>query len=247
MLKINRCELILELIKKNKKNNIEVEALIKELKVSEATVRRDLTFLEECGKIKRVYGGAVLIDNEEEVLLYKKEIHYKEKNKIAKLAVSLINNGDKIYLDAGSTVFAMIKYLPSLKNIKVITNGIAHIEELNNYKIESYLIGGKIKMKTGALVGGTASMSLKNFNFDYAFMGANAVDINGYSTPDIEEATIKNEAYLKAKKSYFLCDESKFNKLCLINFASLENSYLITDKNPNDEIKNKIKKIYIAK
>ena len=79
-------------------------------------------------------------------------------------------------------------------------------------------------MKTGALVGGTAAMSLKNFNFDYAFMGANAVDINGYSTPDTEEAAIKNEAHLKAKKSYFLCDKSKFNKLCLINFASLESS-----------------------
>ena len=141
----------------------------------------------------------------------------------------------------------MIKYLAGIENIKVVTNGLSHIDELYNKKIETYLIGGKIKMLTGALVGANAVLSVRNFNFNLAFMGANGVDINGYSTPDPEEALIKNEVSIKADKTYFLCDESKLNKKSLVNFYNLEDSYLITNaKEINDDIKNKLKGLYIV-
>ncbi|WP_300759439.1 DeoR/GlpR family DNA-binding transcription regulator [uncultured Brachyspira sp.] len=245
MLRVSRYELILEVIKEKK--NIKIEELIERLNVSEATIRRDLTFLEEAGKIKRVHGGAVLIDAQEESLLYKREIYSEEKDNIGKFAASLIEKGSTIYLDAGTSVFAMIKYLSGIENIKVITNGVSHIDELNNKRIETYLIGGKIKTLTGALVGVTAAMSVKNFNFDLAFMGANGIDIYGYSTPDGEEALIKSEASKRADKTYFLCDESKFNKRSLINFCSLEDSYLITNaKEIDDNIKNKLKGLFIV-
>ena len=245
MLKVSRYELILEVIKEKK--NIKIEELIERLNVSEATIRRDLTFLEEAGKIKRVHGGAVLTDAQEESLLYKREIFSEEKDNIGKFAASLIEKGNTVYLDAGSSVFAMIKYLSGIENIKVITNGVSHIDELNNKRIETYLIGGKIKTLTGALVGGTAAMSVKNFNFDLAFIGANVIDIDGYSTPDSEEALIKNEAASKANKTYFLCDESKLKKKSLINFYNLEDSYLITNaKDIDDNIKNKLKDLYIV-
>ena len=246
MLKISRYELILELIKDKK--NIKLEELIEKLNVSEATIRRDLTFLEEAGKIKRVHGGAILIDSKEESLIYKKEIHSEEKENIGKFAASLVERGSTIYLDAGTTVFAMIKYLTGIENIKVITNGLTHIDELNNKKIETYLIGGKIKMLTGALVGASAVLSIKNFNFDLAFIGANGIDIDGYSTPDSEEALIKNEVVMKADKAYLLCDESKLYKKSLINFCNLEDSYLITNaKEIDDNIKNKLKGLHIVK
>ncbi len=78
MLNIQRYNTILELIK-NKKN-IKLNELIEELKVSEATVRRDLNFLEEKGKIKRVHGGAVLVENKEEDIVYKKMVYSDEKD-----------------------------------------------------------------------------------------------------------------------------------------------------------------------
>ncbi|MEI0579374.1 DeoR/GlpR family DNA-binding transcription regulator [Brachyspira pilosicoli] len=244
MLKISRYELILEIIKE--KRNIKIEELIERLNVSEATIRRDLTFLEDAGKIRRVHGGAVLVNNSEESLIYKKEIYSKEKEQIAKFASSFVEKGNRIYLDAGSSVFAMIKYLADIEDITVITNGICHIDELYKRKIETYLIGGKIKILTGALVGGSAVLSLKNFNFDLAFMGANGISVNGYSTPDSEEALIKSEVLKKANKTYFLCDESKLYKESLINFCSLEDSYLITNaKEIDDNIKNKLKGLYI--
>ncbi|ASJ20667.1 DeoR/GlpR family DNA-binding transcription regulator [Brachyspira hampsonii] len=245
MLKVSRYELIFEVIKEKK--NIKIEELIERLNVSEATIRRDLTFLEKAGKIRRVHGGAILVDTQEESLIYKKEIYSEEKEKIGKFAASLVESGNTIYLDAGTSVFAMIKYLSGIENIKVVTNGVSHIDELNNKRIETYLIGGKIKTLTGALVGGTAAMSVKNFNFDLAFMGANAIDINGYSTPDSEEALIKNEAASKANKTYFLCDESKLKKKSFINFYNLEDSYLITNaKEIDNNIKDKLKGLFIV-
>ena len=117
MLNIQRYNTILELIK-NKKN-IKLNELIEELKVSEATVRRDLNFLEEKGKIKRVHGGAVLVENKEEDIVYKKMVYSDEKDIIGKKAAALVKNGDIIYLDAGSTTESVIKYLKEKEDIKV--------------------------------------------------------------------------------------------------------------------------------
>ena len=227
MLNIQRYNTILDLIK-NKKN-IKLNELIEELKVSEATVRRDLNFLEEKGKIKRVHGGAVLVENKEEDIVYKKMVYSEEKDIIGKKAAALIKNGDIIYLDAGSTTESVIKYLKEKEDIKVVTNGFTHIEELTKAGVEAYIIGGKVKLKTGATVGATAVISLKNYNFDIAFIGANGITADGYSTPDPEEVIVKSEAIKRSKKVYFLCDSSKFKENSFMNFASLEDGILITD------------------
>ena len=227
MLNIERYNLILELIK-NKKN-IKLNELVEEMNVSEATVRRDLNFLEEKGKIRRVHGGAVLIENKEEDIIYKKMVFSEEKNKIGKMAADMVKNGDIIFLDAGSTIEYMIKYLAEKEDIRVVTSGFTHMEELAKFGIETYLIGGKVKMKTGATVGATAVLALKNYNFDISFMGANGVTVDGYSTPDPEEVIVKNEAIKRGKEVYFLCDESKFKANSFINFASLDDGILITN------------------
>lgn len=241
MLSIERYNLILELIKKRK--NIKLNEIIDELKVSEATARRDLNFLEEKGKIRRVHGGAVLVEDKEDNIDYKKLVYSEEKNKIGKKAASYIKNGDTIFLDAGSTTECVIKYLSDKEDIKVVTNGFTHIQELIKMGIETYLLGGKIKMKTGAVVGATAVFSLRNYNFDISFIGANGVDENGYSTPDPEEVIVKNEAVKRGKKVYFLCDHSKFMEKSFINFASLDDGEIITDGDLPKEIADKIKNI----
>ena len=245
MLKVERYKLILDLI--NKKQNITVEELTKHLDVSEATIRRDLNSLEEIGKIKRVHGGAISIESEDDWIGYRQEINLDAKEKIAKYATSFIKEGDTIFLDAGSTVLGMIQYLEKIKKIKVITNSLTNIEELSKYKIESYLIGGKLKVITHSLVGSTAILSLKNFNFNLAFIGTNSITIEGYSTPDYEEAVIKSEVLLKSERSFILCDSTKFDNKYFINFSTLEGTNLITDnKKLNDEIKNKLENLYIT-
>ncbi len=239
MLNIQRYNLILELIKKRK--NIKLNEIVDELNVSEATARRDLNFLEEKGKIRRVHGGAVLVEDREENIDYKKLVYSEEKNKIGKKAASYVKNGDTVFLDAGSTTECVIKYLAGKDDVKVVTNGFTHIEELTKLGIETYILGGKIKIKTGAIVGSTALFSIKNFNFDVVFIGANGINLDGYSTPDPEEVLVKSEAVKRGKNVYFLCDHSKFNERSFINFASLQDGILITDGKIPEDIKEKMK------
>lgn len=238
MLNIERYNLILELIKKRK--NIKINEIIEELNVSEATARRDLNFLEEKGKIKRVHGGAILVESKEENIDYKKLIFLDEKNRIGKEASSYVKDGDTIFLDAGSTVECIIKYLSDKKDLKVVTNGFTHLKKLTKLGIETYLLGGKIKATTGATVGTTAFLSLKNYNFDIVFIGANGINIDGYSTPDSEEVIVKAEAIKRGKQVFFLCDHSKFNENSFINFASLKDGILITDGEIPKKIKDKM-------
>lgn len=232
MLSIERYEIIMKFLEERK--NIEISDIVSELNISEATARRDLNFLEKKGKLKRVHGGAILLErSSEDTLDYKKLVHLEAKEIIAKKASSFVKNGHTVFLDAGSTTEVLIKYLKDKKDIKVVTNGYSHIQELVNQGIESYLLGGKIKNITGAVVGITAMFTLKNYNFDVVFIGANAVDKNGYSTPDSEEVLVKTEAIKRGKKVYFLCDSSKINKKSFIYFAPLKDGVLITEKDEN--------------
>ena len=154
MLNISRYNLILELIKKKK--NIKLTEIIEELGVSEATARRDLNFLEEKGKIRRVHGGAVLIEDKEENIDYKKLIFSEEKNKIGKKAAAFIKNGDTIFLDAGSTAECVIKYLADKEDIKVVTNGFTHIEELMKAGVRNISSGRKNKTENRSNCGNNA-------------------------------------------------------------------------------------------
>lgn len=226
MLNIERQKLIMD--KLQKKHNIKLKEIVKDLNISEATVRRDLNELEIKGKIKRIHGGAILIKEYEHDITSKEKINIEGKESIGQKAVEYVKNGDIIYLDAGTTVGKMIKYLKE-KKVKVLTNGISHIPELLKYGIETYLIGGKIKEKTSAIVGFSAVESLKKYNIDKAFIGANSVNEKGYGTPDSEEAIVKQCAIENSIKVFFLCDSSKFKEESFITFATLECGELITD------------------
>ncbi len=224
---VRRLSTILKILEE--KRSVTLQELIDKLQVSEATIRRDLTTLEKQGKLKRVHGGAILTEEKEENIISKKELHLKAKEKIAKKAIEFIKNGSILYLDAGSTTETIIKYLENKENIIVVTNGITLLEELGKYGIETHLIGGEAKFTTGATVGIGAVQSLRTYNIDIAFIGANGISPEGYSTPDPKEAIVKSEAIKRSKKVYFLCDSSKFYKKSFVNFATLDEGELITE------------------
>ena len=242
MLNIERENLILELLKQ--KEVIKLQEIIELLNISEATARRDLASLEKKELVKRIHGGAILNNSVDTIkdfnIQYRRNLNRVEKEMIAKYAASFIKNDSYIFLDAGTTTLCMIKYLKNL-NIKVVTNGLNLVEALEKYNIESFLIGGKIKSKTSCTVGFSAVQYLKTFNFQYAFIGANALNKNGYSTPDFEEALIKSEVINRSMYTFFLCDHSKIGKSSLTIFSTLEKGTLITDKPLSKEYENLIK------
>lgn len=230
MLTPERQQKILKLVQKQ--DIVKLQDFVDATGASESTIRRDLSQLEEMNKLKRVHGGAARIHQkaEEPSILEKSSINLYEKQLIAKAAAELVNEGDCIFLDAGTTTFQMIPYLEN-KQITVVTNGFAHIQSLMDKGLTTYIVGGFMKNKTGAIIGSKASQSLMEYNFDKAFIGANGVHPkSGYTTPDPEEASVKNLAVKLANETFILADSSKINEVAFAKIVPLQSGTLITNQ-----------------
>ena len=226
MLTEKRYEIILSLLKE--KGLIKVTELMDSTNTSESTIRRDLCTLESKGLLQRIHGGAKSINYTSKELSFKekstKNIH--EKNILAKYAASLIEDGECIFLDAGTSTYEIIKYLRN-KDILVVTTGLNHIDALVDNDIRCYMIGGNVKLNTKA----HAIKCLNKFRFDKCFIGTNGIDLKaGFTTPDCEEASIKSCAIDNSKISFVLADNSKFNEISFVKFSELEKCIIITNK-----------------
>lgn len=234
MLSEKRHEIILNLLKL--KGFVSLTELLEATESSESTIRRDLSYLESINLLKRVHGGAKSLDNVSKELSYNekssKSTH--EKRAIAKYAASLIDEGDCIFIDAGTTTYELIDYLEE-KDIFVVSNGLSHIDTLIQKNIKCYIIGGNIKISTKAIAGCDALMCLSKFRFDKCFIGANGVHPTyGLTTPDTEEAILKECAIKNSRKSYILADDSKFGEISTIKFSDIDRCTIITNEKPED-------------
>lgn len=229
MLTPERQQLIIKTVKND--HTAKIKRLVEVTGASESTIRRDLDQLEEQGLLLRVHGGASLRNPASEELTMGEKItkFHKEKQAIAKFAASLVKEGDCIFIDAGSTTYEMIPFLKE-KNVMVVTNGLSHLDALNENKIMTYVLGGLVKHQTGAVVGAGAIKNLQQYRFDQCFMGANGVTVeDGFTTPDPEEAAIKQTALNLSRKRYVLIDYSKFNEIAFLKFSDLSEAEIITN------------------
>ncbi|MCA1215630.1 MULTISPECIES: DeoR/GlpR family DNA-binding transcription regulator [Bacillus amyloliquefaciens group] len=229
MLTPERYQLIMDQIEK--RDVVKIQELISMTNASESTIRRDLSTLEERGFLKRVHGGASKLSNsrQEPDMLEKSSKNLQGKLKIAEEAASLLEEGDCIYLDAGTTTLHMIDFIDPSKDIVVVTNGVMHIDALIRKGIPFYLLGGYVKHRTGAMIGGASLTAVSQYRFDKSFLGVNGVHIEaGFTTPDPDEALLKTKAVRQAKNAYVLADPSKFGEISFAAFAALGDAAIIT-------------------
>lgn len=242
MLSEERHKLILEKVKNE--SVVYLNDLVKYLNTSESTIRRDLIALDKAGLLKKVHGGAtalkdISVNTLDDIVENRKSLNMEEKFKIAKYAASLIKDNDLVYLDAGTTTELMINFINNTKAI-FVTNGIVHARNLIKKNCTTYILGGELKLSTEAIVGAETVKSLRKYNFTKGFFGANGVDLErGFSTPDIKEAMVKEEALIRSKKRYVLCDKSKFDEISSITFADIQDAEIITTKLDNYKYRNK--------
>lgn len=233
MLTEERQELILKRLKEQRA--VTVTELTQLFHASESTIRRDLNSLHEQGKLWKVHGGATVKEQSMEVVEYdmvtKATLHLSEKRQIARYAASLIQKDDFVYLDAGSTTEFMIDYMN--RPAEFVTNGVNHARKLAMKGFRVHLLGGEYKLSTEAMIGAEAVRSLSVYHFTKAFMGTNGISFaGGYSTPDTQEACVKEEAIKRAFQTYVLADHSKFNVNSCITFANLKDAQILTDQKP---------------
>lgn len=237
MLTQERYQSILSII--NEKNAVTVAELSQMLDTSESTIRRDLNALDELGKLNKVFGGATSITRSEgtyeDNVSTREGLMNEEKTSIGKYCATLINNTDFVYIDAGTTTARLIDFIENDK-ATYVTNGIAHARKLIQKGLNAYIVGGKVKPVTEAVVGAEGIANLKNLNFSKAFMGTNGIDLeSGFTTPDIEEAMIKEAAINKSYMAFVIADHTKFRRVFPVTFSPLTKCCIITDSLPDSK------------
>jgi DeoR family fructose operon transcriptional repressor len=226
---------------------VRVEDLCERIDASPATVRRDLTDLENRGLIRRVYGGAVSVESQLDEPLFddKTSISVKEKRAIAEAAAALISNGDTIYIDGGSTLLELAHLLKARQDVTVVTNSLRAAVELSGLGPDLIMIGGNLRRRSQTMVGGLSQTVLNEIYVDKAFMGTIGVTVEeGLTTTDGDEAFTKKLVMSKAKEVILLADSSKIGKVAFANAGQITDiDRLITDKHVStkftDEMKEK--------
>lgn len=226
---------IVEFINEHKKATV-VE-LCNYFGVSSATIRNDLHELERDKLIYRTHGGAMLITKTGyELDPYIKQVkNLEEKQKVAKAAIGLIDDGDTIILDTGTTTLELARLLDRKRNITVVTNDLIialFLEDFTN--VTTIFIGGLIRKNYHCTLtfGEAGKQMLSGLTVDKAFMTANGFSYEkGATTPDLNLAETKKLLISIATTSILLCDNSKFGNNFLVQFAPLEKlDKLVTDK-----------------
>lgn len=213
------------------------------LNVCEVTIRKDLNKLDKKGLIKRTHGGAIAttINVQFEPSLFERECkNLSIKTRIGRLAVELIDNGDAIILDSGTTTYQIAKNLKSknFTELTVITNSIPIAYELMNLSyIHLIVLGGECRSLTGALVGSFTQDILSRLYVDKVFLGANGLSLKrGLTAPNPTEAYTKYIMAKSANKRIGVLDHTKIGQEYLVSFCSISDlDILITNREVSSE------------
>ena len=223
-----------------------ISELAATLQVSEATVRRDLRTLEQRGELPRVHGGAVRVDDGEkrEPLFHEKTtLRADEKERIAEAALGLIEDGDSIYLDGGSTVLALARKLSSRHELTVVTNSLMAAAELMESGHKLILLGGEFRPLSRTLVGPLTSPIGEALHIGKAFFGTIGLTASGVSTTDPGEAFTKKLILGRAERAILLADSGKIGRTSLVDAGKLDDfSCLVTDSGASPDFLKILKK-----
>lgn len=193
-----------------------VTELSRRLYISETSVRRDLTLLERGGMLKRVYGGAMLISGENEVLSLDVRIETGKEAKsiIARKAVECIRDDSVIFLDSSSTALAMLPLLERFSSLTVVTNGARialHLAE--HTKVRVYSPGGLMTPGIFSFSGTITCKALEGFYADAAFLSPKSLhmDLGAFCSSE-EEAAVRRAMIQRSHKTILLCYTDKLGR-----------------------------------
>lgn len=213
--------------------NAELSAI---LGVSDATVRRDLEWMESEGILYRTHGGAILSQHLNLEPEYKQRAQTKveEKKAIGHLAATLVEENDIIFVNSGSTTTQFIRQLPTDRGITVVTNNVNAAVELGESKLNIIILGGEFQPTSISVTGRFAINNLNQIYADKAFLGVDGITVHhGFTVPSNAEADLmKLMAERTNGRKYVLSDHSKWGIVSNFEVAKIDDiHYLITDEN----------------
>ena len=243
-----RREAILQQLTRN--GSVQVTDLVQEFGVSAVTIRNDLSALEAQGLATRSHGGATLMRTPppEQSIRQKDAINQEQKDRIGALAATLVQEGDNIIIDSGTTTISLARHLRDANNVTVMTNGLNIAWELaDTAGVELILTGGLLRKQSLSLQGSQAEATLQAYNFDKLFLGVDGFDLQfGVTTHHEAEASLNHKMVERAKKIIVLTDASKFGRVSLHRIVQAgQVDTVITDASISQEYREGLQKLGI--
>jgi DeoR family transcriptional regulator, aga operon transcriptional repressor len=198
--------------------------LARQFQTSQVTIRNDLEVLHAHGLLHRTHGGALPSQNSavlDPTLREKEKLHWREKFRIAEAAAALVQEGQVVILDSGTTTSAIARALRGFHDLTIVTNALNIASELAGTDLEVILTGGTLRKNSFSLVGPVAEETLRRLNADILFLGVDGFDVHyGLSTPNLLEAKVNRMMVEISSKVVLACDSSKFGRRSLSKISA---------------------------
>ncbi|WP_027094661.1 DeoR/GlpR family DNA-binding transcription regulator [Cohnella thermotolerans] len=238
-----RKTLILERLAEEGKLHVPVMAEL--LNVSTETIRRDLDRLDKEGKLKKVHGGAVKARSDAWELPFEQKalVNRQEKQAIAKLAASLVEDGDSILIGNGTTPLELIRHLKGKRHVTVITHSVpVMLLAMEAFEGRLIFIGGEVDMVQKSAEGPLAEWTLQHLKANKAFISAGGVStVDGITDYDLDEANMSRKLMERSEELIVLADHTKMGKTTFAHICPLRNvSVVVSDKGCPTEWRQKL-------
>ncbi|MBA2557712.1 MAG: DeoR/GlpR transcriptional regulator [Chloroflexi bacterium] len=238
-----RHEQILSLLAMDEEGRLDVAELADALEMSRETIRRDLTKLSGQGLLKKVHGGAVRFQRaqedaftqraQEDAFTQRLSVNWAEKTAIGREAAGLLEHGDSLFIDAGSTTMLFAQQL-DVSGLTIITNCLAVAQEQwsSSRSNSVYLLGGTYSGEVGQTLGPMVLEQVQRFHADHAFLGIGGLSLDGVCTDfSLDEAHVARAAVEQARVVTVLIDSMKVGQTALVEVCRLDLvDRIVTDK-----------------
>ncbi len=217
--------------------------------VSINTVRRDISELVARGRIRKVYGG-VSVKEENSVLPMEIRAakNREEKMKIGRMASTFVNDGDTIFIDSGSTASQIISHLEKKNHVTIVTHSLQAMYDASKYpSLQVIALGGLFNQTTDSYVGISTLEALTKLTVNKIFIAATGVSLEkGLTNTTYFEAEIKRQVVHDCDKVILVADHTKFDYSSTISFYDFKDLYaVVTDRCPDEKYMEVIKQHHI--
>ena len=227
MLAEQRRAKILEIV--SERGSVSVSDLHRRLKVSQETIRRDITRLDHENRLRKTHGGALALDHIEPVFDERMAVNIEGKRAIGRVAAELVPDDSTLLIDSGTTTLCLADSLADRRRLTVITNDIHIAQRLGGRNDNKVLLtGGEFLASEGALLGRDATSMLANYYPDFTFVGASAMSENPWLMDYSREAAeMRTQMLTQARTRVLMADHTKFGRTAPVKVAGLENVHII--------------------
>jgi DeoR/GlpR family transcriptional regulator of sugar metabolism len=202
---------------------VRVNGLASRFNTSAVTIRSDLNELHQRGLVLRSHGGAVLPDTilRESPVHERLKTHSDEKRRIGAMAATLINNGETIILDSGTTTLEIARQIKKKQGLQIITNGVNIAAELLDARdAQVFIVGGTVRGESASICGHFAEEMFEQFSADKLFLSGAGCDLDfGVSGANLEETMVNRAMIRIAREIILVADASKFSKRSMSRIA----------------------------